>query len=359
MAGSTAVEAHVLWNPQAPGPLAFSTWGRATAEQFRGALPQFPGDRLECAQLEVPWNVRVQGEELAVSELQFKCEWAQLAAQGAASLTELRQLNLKNLPQRECLLSGKVSLARLAQMLPGLLQIREGVRIDTGDIEWTAQSGLQDGVFSWSAEASLTDLAGQEGTRAIRWAEPVKISALWKNSAVGPRLDRFALVAPSAEANVVTTDNRMHGDFQVDLRQLADQVGQFVDLQQIECRGYGRGNFLYTTSDNAGFEAQADIKLSELVVLQGERLLWEEPQLAVDLQASGRAENFFPKLITAGSLELRGPRRGPPDAAGCRRCRFAGVAPEARGTGPGRFLGRAVAALDADHSGSGCGASQN
>ncbi len=308
LAGITALDAHVLWNPQNEGPLALTTWGHAECDQLLFSGEILHGDRLECVRLEIPWKASLSKGELGVSELKLKCDWAEFAAQGTLSLGEISKLSLANLPQRDLKLSGKVSLARLAQMLPSVMQIREGVRIDAGEVDFNANSGLRDGAFAWSAEASLTNLAGQDGKRAIRWEEPVKVAALWKNSERGPRLDRFELTAPSAAATVVTAEDRMHGDFQVDLAELAEQVGQFVDMHGLEGRGFARGNFQYTTTVESEFEALADIKLSELVVTQGERLLWEEPQLVVDWRAAGRAEHLLPKTLVTSSMTLHGDR---------------------------------------------------
>ncbi len=308
LSGVTAVEAHALWDPRQEGPLKLTTWGHASCDklEFSGAALQ--GDRLECVRLEIPWKASLAQGAIDISELKLKCDWAEVAAQGALALEEIRNLSPANLPRRDFRLSGKVSLSRLAQMLPSMMQIREGVRVDAGEVTWNANSGLRDGAFTWSAEVALADLAGQDGTRVIRWGEPVKVAAQWKDSPVGPRLDRFTLAAPSAEATVVTTEDRMHGDFQVNLSELTEKLGQFIDMHDVECRGFARGNIQYTTTDSAQFEARADVKLSELVVMRGARLLWEEPQLVVDWRAAGRAEHLVPKSLSTSSMTLRGDR---------------------------------------------------
>ncbi|QEG37479.1 AsmA family protein [Bythopirellula goksoeyrii] len=308
LAGVAAFDVHVLWNPKNEGPLTLSTWGHTECDSLTFSGEVLQGDRLECSRLEIPWKASFAHGEVGISELKLKCDWAEVAAQGALALEELKTFSLANLPQREFKLTGKVSLARLAQMLPHVLQIRDGVRIDAGEVEWNANSGLRDGAFTWSADAALANLAGQDGEKAIRSQEPVKIAAQWKDSPAGPRLDRFTLTAPSAEATVVTTDDRMHGDFQVNLAEMAEQAGQFIDMRDLECRGFARGNFQYTTTHNTEFEAKADVKLSELVVTQGQRLLWEEPQLVVDWRAAGQADHMLPKSLATSSMILHGDR---------------------------------------------------
>ncbi|TWU30411.1 hypothetical protein [Bythopirellula polymerisocia] len=308
LAGTAALDAHALWNPKSEGPLSLTTWGRAECDGLAFSGEVLQGDRLECNRLEIPWKGSFAHGELGINELKLKCDWADVAAQGSLALEELKALSLTNLPHREMKFSGKVSLARLAQMLPHAMQVREGVRIDAGEVEFNANSGLREGAFSWSTEVSLANLAGQDSSRPIRWEDPVQIAAQWKDSPAGPRLDRFTLTAPSTAATVVSTDDRMHGDFQIDLEQLVEKLGQFVDLQGLECRGYARGNFQYTTTSDTQFEALADVKLSELVVTRGERLLWEEPQLVVDLRAAGRAEHMLPKSLSTSSMSLHGDR---------------------------------------------------
>ena len=308
LAGMTSLDAHATWSPAAVGMVAIKTWGRSETSNLLLTGTTLKGDQLRAERLVVPWKLAFANGVVNAEELKLDCDWAKLDARGTLALADLQTVSLTNLPKRDLEVSGTISLAKLAKMLPATLQIREGVRVDSGDVELQANSGERDGKFTWSGKASLAHLKGQDRGRTIEWKEPLEISATWIESPAGPRLDRVTLAAPFAKGDFTTTDNRVEGEFQVDLDQLTQELGQFVDLAGIKARGTAAGKLTLTASEGDAFAANADVALSELAVSQQNKLLWEEPQLSVKLQAVGSAAQLTPKTLSTGSLELRGSR---------------------------------------------------
>ncbi len=308
LAGITSLDAHATWSPASKGMAAIKTWGRSETNNLLLTGNVLKGDELRAEKLVVPWKLTFADGVVTAEELKLDCDWVKLDAHGALALADLQAASLANLPKRDLEVSGNVSLAKLAKMLPATLQIREGVRVDSGDVELLANSGERDGKFTWSAKASLANLMGQDRGRLIEWKEPLVITAAWVESASVPRLDRVTLASQFAQGDFTTTDNRVEGEFQLDLGQLTQELGQFVDLAGIKARGTAAGKLTLTASEGDAFAADADVTLSEFAVSQQDKLLWEEPQLTVKPQTVGSAAQLTPKTVSTGSLELRGSR---------------------------------------------------
>ena len=339
LAGSTECEGHVTWNKVANGQLAISTWGHSTTKGLLLAGEFLRGDQLACEQLNLPWKLRVAGGQAVIEELKVDAGWAKLLASGTVNFAEPKALPARQLPKRELSLRGNVSLARLAAMLPHTLSLREGVRIDSGEVQFHAQAAKGEKNLEWIAEASITDLAGEERGRAIRWDQPVRANARWVATADGPRLDQFSLQAPFAQADFTTSANRIAGDIECDLGLLTQEVGQFVDLHDFALQGTASGKLEINNQSAGEFTAVADLALSALLLSQREQPLWEENQLTIKLQADGTAEHKVPRTLANGSLHLQGSR----DTLHVELVEPAPL----NGTGPWKFSAQSTGSLDA------------
>jgi hypothetical protein len=308
LAGTSSLDAHAIWAQSDTDPFEVNTWGRAEVVDFQMTGAKLHGDKLFSSKLVLPWKVALADGVVTAEELKFDSDWANLSATGSVALTELQTLSYQNLPKQNFDITGKLSLSKLAKMLPATLQVREGIQIDSGDLQVDANSGDRDGTFQWSIKAVLANLVGRDGARAIQWDEPLAITANWVETADAARLDRVNLSASFAEGDFTTTDDRIHGKFLIDLGKLFKELGQFIDLAGIAANGQAEGKLTLSASEGDIFTAEAEAELKEVVVSQQGRNLWEEPQLDVNLVAGGTAVALVPKSLNSGSLELRGAR---------------------------------------------------
>ena len=193
-------------------------------------------------------------------------------------------------------------------MLPQTLQLREGVQIDAGKLEFDA-SGQPDGEqFTWQAKASLRNLAGSDGQRQIRWDEPVEATVRLRETSGGSQLEQMTLNAPFAQANLQTQQEAIEGEFELDLAKLSQELGQLIDMESWQMRGLGEGTFSLRREVNQQFAASAKVDLTDLHVEVAGQNVWSEPKLQVVLQATGTEQELSPRTLANGTLELRGPR---------------------------------------------------
>jgi hypothetical protein len=306
--GTMSLDGHAAWSQASGAKLDLETWGRAEAIAVEVTAARWQNDQLRCEKLVVPWKVAVHDGIATAEDLKLQGDWIDLTANGSLPLTELPSSGLTHLPRSDFNFSGKVDLSRLAAMLPHTLQIREGVRIDSGDLDVSAKSKNQAGKFIWSANVKLTNLLGKNGNHTIAWQQPVDVAATWVEAGTGARLDRVKLMAPFASGDFTTTENRITGELQLDLAQLTQELGQFIDLQGLTCQGTAAGNLTLTASEGDAFAADADITLNQFATNRGKEIIWEEPQLNVKLSAVGSAAQLVPKSVSTGKIELQGAR---------------------------------------------------
>lgn len=306
--GTVSTDARVLLATDPQGQLQLQTTGRLEAADFAMQADALAGDRLQFGTVKAPWQLSLVGDEVRVEQLAVEADWVQLRAQGTFSLSELSSLDLKNLPRHESTVTGQIQLNRLAAMLPKTLQLREGVWIDSGSLDFRAAGKPVGDSFSWSASATVENVVGNDGRRAIRWEEPIEAKVELIDTPRGPQMQEVSLTAPFAEARFETVDERISGSFQFDLEKLSQEVGQFVDLGAWQFQGRGEGTLALRPGVGDQFNANALVKLTELNVAQDNKLIWTEPQFEVELHAAGEATNLTPRQIATATIKLRGAR---------------------------------------------------
>jgi hypothetical protein len=306
LTGTMSLDGHATWSQAPGGKFALETWGRMEAGGVEVTASRLQNDRLRSEKLVLPWKLALTDSTLNAEELKLEGDWLTLSAAGSLPLEELQRVSITQLPRHDFNFSANVDLPRLATMLPSTLQIREGVRIDSGDLNVSAHSENRDGKFVWTANAKLENLLGKNGSRTIAWKQPVDVAATWVEAGTNARLDRVKLTAPFASGDFTTTENRITGELQLDLAQLTQELGQFLELQGLTCRGTAAGNLTLTASEGDAFAADADITLTQFAALRGKEAIWEEPQLNVKLNAVGSAAQLTPKSVSTGKIELQG-----------------------------------------------------
>lgn len=305
LTGIASLEAHSTFSGSAQ-QLTLQTWGSATIRNLTGTGQILNGDQLQCQTLEIPWRLRIANGELLVEDLHLQSEWGQLTAQGSLAIADLNAKTLVSFPQREFSLTGQVSLAELSRMLPNTLQIRSGVGIEAGDLQVTARAERTEQGFIWLAKASLENLAGQDHGRQIRSQQPIQLTVQCAASPTGPRLETLSVESSFARAEFSTSQNRTQGNFQINLEQLTQELGQFIDWQQLALRGSATGNVLVNLTAQQDFDANAQINLQDFALKTNGRLLWEESQLGVNFDVAGKAEELRPARFIDGKIALRG-----------------------------------------------------
>ena len=308
LGGVLSTDAKLSWRVDPQHGLQLQSTGRLESRQLDLSADVLAGDRLRCRQVTAPWKLSVAGDQLTIEQLAVDSDWAKLEATGSLRLSELQTLSLQQLPKQAANLSGTIDIAQLATMLPRTLQLREGVHIDAGKLEFDAGGQPEGERFTWQAKATLRNLAGTDGQRQIRWEEPVEATVRLRETAGGTQLEQMTLDSPFATATLQTKQDAINGEFDLDLEKFSRELGQFVDLETWQLQGLGEGTFVLKRQADQQFVAEANVVFTDLDVAEAGRKIWAEPKLRVVLNATGTEQEFSPRTISTGEIELRGPR---------------------------------------------------
>ena len=306
MSGTASSTIQVRWTQTSTENYVVQTSGRIDVSQLQATADLLSGDRLLCKQLSIPWEVGIENGLATIGRLSVDSDWAQLAIAGTAKLDELSNIGLSNLPKQALDLKGKVQLDQLATMLPRTLQLREGVRIDSGNLEFNANCEPKGSSNTWIASATIRDVVGTDGQRAIRWEQPIEAQIEAIDAAQGPQVKQLTVSAPFVQTALQTSANEIHGNFQVDLEKFSLEMGQFVDLKAWQFQGTGEGQLSLSRAENNHFEASANVELNDLVVNHESQPIWIEPELQVNVETSGLADKSTPKRLAAATAKLTG-----------------------------------------------------
>ena len=308
LSGTLSVDGQLSWSIDPQRGLFMQTTGRIEASQLDLTAGVLRGDRLSFQQVSAPWKLSVADGQLTIEKLAVDADRTRLETTGSLTLAELQSLSYGHLPKGTTKVAGKIDLAQVTAMLPRTLQLRQGVHIDAGHLEFDLAAKPSGADVVWSANAALQNVAGSDGQRKIRWKQPIEAALVWHDSPAGLQMEQLALTAPFAKAFAQTRQDAVEGNFELDFDRLSQELGQFVDLHTWQLRGLGEGTFKFTRQANQQFAAESKVDLTDLHVTKGTRQIWVEQKLQVQLRATGTEHDFSPRAIATGTLQLRGPR---------------------------------------------------
>jgi translocation and assembly module TamB len=302
--------------------------GKVDAAGVRFTAPALNGDLVELPTASINVDAKLDGDRLSAAQLAATTEWAAAEFHGELDVAALRDASLASLPRTDASLSGHVDLAQLTRMLPRTLRLREGVTIDAGRLEFNAQSATNNKTNSgppasrgvpapgepspnshtWTIAVAAENLAGSDGTRPIRWSQPVEARLAAADGPGGPHLVEAGVTAPFASATAQAVDEGFHGQVAFNLANLATELGQFVDLSAWQLAGTGEGDFTLRHTGPEGFVVTAELDLKGVDVRRGGQTVWVDPQLRLEMQASGERDGATPRRFNTATAFMRGPR---------------------------------------------------
>ena len=134
---------------------------------------------------------------------------------------------------------GTLDLAKLSQVLPATLRVREGMQIEEGAVNVDLTSGLENGNWACSGRVETTRLLATEQGRQIAWDHPLAVTVAGHDTPQGPVIEQL-----NGESDFLKFEGSGTPDFfgltaNFELARLAEELGQFVDLGELRIAGDG------------------------------------------------------------------------------------------------------------------------
>ncbi len=270
-----------------PSPAASLT-GIIELADFSLAADALGEDRVVLAAAQLPLQAEWNHNGLRIAKFDLGCDLGQARLQGDLPLGKFAAGD----PWAAVIdavyqLSGRVDLARLGNMLPGLLRIREGTSLTSGQIDFSLAS---DGDYLsrvWRATATTSKLTAQSGGREIAWDSPLEASATVRRlNQKDYELQQFSANAEFLKLTGGGNQQNLQASLAFDLTQLTERLGQFFDLGGWQAAGQGSGNLSWRQNDGA-FDARAALAINQWRLVTPSRRSWTAPNVNISAAAIG------------------------------------------------------------------------
>jgi hypothetical protein len=262
-------------------------------------------DRVHLSQLHATCRIARQGDLLEIKQSSLDCDLGHASIRGTLDLSsqESRPL-LASLLHQTQEISGRVDLAQLAQMLPRTLCIRQGTEITAGQVQWSLSSQLSRQGMLWQATIDAKDLTGVHQGRTLTWQKPIRVRLTAHEGEQAPVLDSLLCESDFLTLNANGTPGNLTASGSFHLQQLVEQLGQFVDLSDVQLAGEGSAHLNWQRSENGQFKTTADLNLQQFRLTMPQWQPWVEEHLRVVMSANGRTDFGSDNQLQAASLEI-------------------------------------------------------
>ncbi len=269
----------------------------------------FGSDTLRSDTLRGNAQLEASGDTWKVERLTVDTDFAQLAAQGVLQANDIASVTdwarfVGQVPAVDLKVDGRVDLARLAQMLPSTLNLRASTAIKSGQVTLSlVNQATKPPRLNARIEAS--DLAAVENGREFVWQKPILLTANLRRSDTGPVIDELTCRSSFLDVSASGTLDRGTAKIRGDLRQLATDVGRFIDLADYQMSGRLDGDFRWQQTAGEQIAADGQLELAEFELSSSGQLPWREKQLTVKLAAAAELAGSQIQRIASAKVHLQ------------------------------------------------------
>lgn len=265
-------------------------------------------DRVRVPQLAGRGQIALQGARLDLRDVDVNAGFARVQADGSTNLDELRgelaaQARESTADDQGVYeLRGELDLARLSQLLPDTLRVREGTEIKSGKLSLSLTSRPERTGRRWEGKLESSNLVAENLGRRVTWEQPVQIQLAALMDGKGLVVERLDCVSSFLQAEARGTLDDGQVALQGDLEKLAQELAQFVDLGSSELGGKLHGDLAWRRQAGDVIDAQGQLRLEQFHVAVGQARPWHEEQFVAKLTARATAEGA--KILRLDTAEL-------------------------------------------------------
>ncbi len=303
--GELSCDARLDWDTAAEQTSANLAGTVGVNHLIAGAPALLGNDKLEFAQLTAGAQLSIAGDHLEVREGKIATEVGQLELNGAMNIRDLSAGRLAAIfGNRDYHVAGRIDVAKLSEKLPQLLRIKDGTRINSGEITLALDSTVGDGARRrWSGQLTTTSLQGTAAGRQITWPRPVQVSFDVGTKSDGALDGRLTCESEFLQAAAFGSLDACTWSAEGDLDRLVADLQQFVDLGDVQLAGKFKSGGELWRVESGHFDGNLLILLTDLVLALPDRKPIREPRMTVNVDAAGTSEGV--RLSRVETAQLR------------------------------------------------------
>ncbi|VTT96814.1 Uncharacterized protein OS=Planctomyces maris DSM 8797 GN=PM8797T_09894 PE=4 SV=1: DUF748: AsmA_2 [Gemmataceae bacterium] len=261
--------------------------------------PALSGDTLRLASAELPVRASVSGGALRVERAELTCDVGTARLAGTFDPGSLDKL----LDRPGVQFDASVDVAKLAALLPKVLQVRPGTEVREGRVAVSVASRADGGGTAWSGSVTTSALKAVRGGQEFRWDEPLAIEFVGRARAGElPTFDKLVCKSDFIAVNAQVKPDSVRAAANVYLDRLSDRLSEFVDLGGVELEGEAAAWVVASRSATSDFKAEASVELKRFACLDRTGKGLREPALKLHLTATGTATDAGRVAVSTARL---------------------------------------------------------
>jgi len=281
--------------------------------------PSLAGDVIRLANVHVACKAGDQDKQLTLEEAKIDCDVGNFAASGHIDLGERGWETLaEGLRRPDFSAQGALDLAKLAKLLRNTARVRPGMEITSGQVQLSMRTtnaaagslsapGPATGApgIAWQARLETGQLMAVDRGRQIFWDKPLSLEVALHQTDQGPIIDSLQCRSDFLHIDGRGTPDRLTASVALNLQQLTQDLGRFLDLGGLVLSGDGKGTFEWARNDAGDFDSSGQIDIRNFQFGAPSRQLWAEENLTVVLGAKGHADFVGPTRLDTATAQLR------------------------------------------------------
>ncbi len=305
----------------------WSNWGERVAADFRPVTvtsmrlraPRRIGtDEIRVEDAWLQGRAGFSGDAIEAADFICRTELVSLKADGTLTWEQLTAVASGQIPASEFHAEGSLNVAPLVRMLPETLPLQQGVEIESGTVQFNADSRAEGADRRVTLNISSAGISAIRAGTRIQWDQPVQLAAVVRQGSNSTILESLDCKAGFFTINGNATAER--GDFAIaaDLRAALTQFSQFFDPRGVQLGGKIDGDLAWQ------FDGDPRNSLSVRPMRVGGRFRieqplvnlpgianWSEDEINLAVQAAGQLQpgpdgtNSF--RLDSGNVELTNP----------------------------------------------------
>ena len=269
----------------------------------------FGDDQLRAESMKLHGTIQRASNNVAV-DMNLNSNLGQIDLNATVDLDRLREAGffaglMQTAKSQEFSAEGDVDLQQLAEALPHVLHIREGAHIDSGRLTFKTESVDTEDAHAWIVNLNASDLkVDVGGEQQHAWKSPVKVNAKLRTANDSFIIDElechsdFLTVTGSGS----TTNANLIANADLDL--LMNEVGQLIDLGDLDVSGKSTATFKIQLENESTAEIRGHAELNDFQLTAAGQDV-SEKHLTIDFNSTGKLSDSRLTELIGAVIEIK------------------------------------------------------
>lgn len=281
-----------------------SVVGKVSGKQLvvSGPWVWLNGDRLAFDFAEAPLDVERVGARVHVRLFDLRCDAGTFSFKGNFDPDELEDV----LKQAGTSIDANINVAKVADSMPKLLRLKDGVQLREGKIVAKLKSVADaDGAVWWNGHVDTSDVKGTRAGLPIVWEQPLHFEfegQYPKNQF--PTVKKLICTSDFISVNAASEPGTLLISTNIVLDRLGAKLRDFIDLDGWALDGKAFASFAATRRADGEFVAEVIVKLTNFAFVDQKGKGLREPALEVKVDAKGTFPESGPTQLTSATAKL-------------------------------------------------------